>query len=181
MLTPVAANTNNGGIALHVKHLATVELTRDANYASGRNSRLESTARGDSYTASTSTSSGTLTVSNKLVDLANFSIFFSLRNARGMRTAAVQEPVLPPVVVEVGCDWVVVVTGGLVMVVKPLLWVAVVPPVVVGAAAPGQWQVHSAEIKFGLFEQLAAQEGRPAVAVTTALVKEAQNGDAVAA
>jgi hypothetical protein len=68
-----------------------------------------------------------------------------------MRTAAVQEPVLPPVVVE-GCDQVVevVVTGGLVMVVKPLLWVVVVARVVVvGAAAPDQWQEHSAEINFG--------------------------------
>jgi hypothetical protein len=40
MLTPVSANTNNGGIALHINDLATVELTRDANDASGSNGSL---------------------------------------------------------------------------------------------------------------------------------------------
>lgn len=39
---------------------------------------------------------------------------------------------------------------------------------------------HSAEIKLGLLEQLDAHAGSPAVAVTTVLVKVAQNGDAVA-
>lgn len=48
-------------------------------------------------------------------------------------------------------------------------------------AAPCQWQEHSFEISFGLLPQLLAQDGSPAVAVTTPWVKEAQKADAVAA
>jgi len=58
--------------------------------------------------------------------------------------------------------------------------VAVIVVVVGCGLAPDQWQEHSAETSFGLFEQFEAQAGRADLAVTMLCEKVAQNGEAVA-